>query len=100
MKAWRVEIVNDPDQGTLVVYANTRNEARGMSGDLMYDSWLDITATRFKEMDDKEHLRESERALILWRDHCWRYLDIEYPDQDEATDLEFLEWYHKTFGKD
>lgn len=29
MKAWRVEITDDPDQGTLVVFANTRNEARG-----------------------------------------------------------------------
>lgn len=93
MKAWRVEISNDPDQGTLVVFANTRNEAKSMTGDLMYDSWIDISATRFKEMDGKEHLDKAHLTLELWREHGWRWWDIEYPDPDEATDDEFLEWY-------
>lgn len=98
MKAWRVEIDNDPDQGTLVVFANTRNEARDQTGDLIYDRWIDIRATRFKQMDDKEHLSEVDLMLELWRDHGWRWLDIEYPDPDEASDQEFVKWYLGIYG--
>lgn len=97
MKAWRVEIRDDPDQGTLVVFADTRNEARSMTGDLMFDRWIDISATRFPQMDGKESLDKAHLTLELWRDHGWRWWDIEYPDQDEATDEEFLQWYAETF---
>lgn len=99
MKAWTVEIRDDPDQGMFVVFADTRNEARAKasSHDLMYDSWIDVTARRFKQMDDKEHLDRAHLLLELWRDHGWRWWDIEYPDQDEATDEEFIKWYEETF---
>lgn len=98
MKAWRLEVSNDPDQGTLVVFANTRDEARSQSGDLMYDRWVDLSATRFKQMDDKESLSHEELTLELWRDYGWRWLDMDYPDPDEATDEEFLEWYRGIYG--
>jgi hypothetical protein len=97
MKAWRVEITDDPDQGTLVVFANTRNEARSMTGDLQYERWIDISATRFKEMDGKEALDQPHLILELWRDYGWRWWDIEYPDPDESTDEDFLKWYDETF---
>jgi hypothetical protein len=100
MKAWYVEIRDDPDQGAFVAFADTRNQARAQADrhDLMYESWIDISATRFKAMDGKEHLDKAHLTLELWRDHCWRWWDISYPDQDEATDEEFLDWYERTFG--
>lgn len=99
MKAWCVEIRDDPDEGQVVVFADTRNEARAKasSHDLMYDSWIDVTATRFRAMDDKERLDQAHLMLELWRDHGWRWWDFNYPDQDEATDEEFLKWYEETF---
>ncbi len=99
MKAWLVDIKDDPDQGQFVVFAETRNQARGMasSHDLIYDTWLDVQAVRFKAMDDKEHLDEAHLLLDLWRNHGWRWWDFDYPDQDEATDEEFLKWYEETF---
>lgn len=100
MKAWTVEIKDDPDQGQAVVFCNTRNEARARadSHDLMYDSWLDIEARRFKQMDGKEHLDQAHLTLELWRNHGWRWWDVKYPDPDEATDAEFLKWYKETFS--
>lgn len=99
MKAWTVEITDDPDQGMFVVFANTRNEARAQasSHDLMYDSWIQVHAKRMRSMDDKEHLDDAHLTLDLWRNHGWRWWDIEYPDQDEATDAEFLKWYEENF---
>lgn len=100
MKAWQVDIKDDPDQGAFIVFADTRNEARGMasSHDLMYDSWLDVQARRFKSMDGKEDLDAAHLALELWRNHGWTYIDnLGEPDPDEATDEEFLKWYEETF---
>lgn len=101
MKAWTVEIAGDPDQGQAVVFANTRNEARSFAGsyDLIYDRWIDVEARRFKSMDNKEGLDRPHLMLELWREHGWRWWDIEYPDQDEATDEQFLTWYKETFGE-
>lgn len=99
MKAWRLEITDDPDQGTLVVFADSRDQARSQTGDLMYDRWIDISATRFKAMDDKEHLTKAQLTLELWRDHGWRWWDIDYPDPDKATDKEFLDWYEGVYGR-
>lgn len=99
MKAWTVEITDDPDQGMFVVFADTRNEARGQasSHDLIYDSWIQVHAKRFRSMDNKEDLDEAHLLLELWRDHGWRWWDIDYPDQDESTDEEFIKWYEKSF---
>ena len=101
MKAWTIGIKDDPDQGQAVVFADTRNDARlyADSYDLMYERWIDIEAHRFKSMDGKEKLDRAHLMLELWRDHGWRWFDIEYPDPDTATDEEFLWWYHVTFDR-
>lgn len=101
MKAWYLEIRNDPDQGAFVVFANTRNEARSQadSNDLMYDSWIDISATRFKAMDDKENLDKAHLTLDLWRNHGWRWWDIEYPYPEDTTDEQFLKWYKENLER-
>lgn len=100
MKAWYLDIKDDPDQGAFIVFAKTRNEARAQasSHDLMYDSWLDVQAVRHRSCDGLEKLDEAHLTLRLWREEGWRWWDIDYPDQDESTDEQFLEWYNTTFG--
>lgn len=100
MKAWYLDIKDDPDQGAFIVFANTRNEARKQADtkDLMYESWIDVQARRYKSMDDKENLDKAHLTLELWREHGWRWWDIEYPNPDEATDEEFLKRYKDNWG--
>ena len=97
MKAWRLENTEDPDQGNLIVFADTRNEAKKRSGDLMYDNWIDLRATRFPGLDDKENLTQQALDLTLWRDYGWHWYEVGSPSQDEATDEEFLSWWSATF---
>jgi hypothetical protein len=101
MKAWYLDINNDPDQGAFIVFANTRNQARGMasSNDLMYDSWLDVQAIRAKQYDDLWDSKRSELALRQWK-NGWRWFDVyDMPNDGVATDEEFLEWWHMAFDK-
>ena len=100
MKAWYLENRNDPDQGSFVVFAETRNKARALadSYDLMYDSWLDISATRAKRYDDKADLSEEELHLALWHDG-WRWFDhYDMPDEETASDADFINWHRASFG--
>lgn len=98
MKAWYLT-TRDGDDGSFIVFANTRNEARAQadSNDLMYDSWLDIVATRAKRWDDKEKLPKRELDKELWRDG-WQWLEYEPPEESESTDQDFYDWYDKAFG--
>jgi hypothetical protein len=97
MKAYCVSIRDDEDQGMLIVFANTRNEARNQSGDLMYESWIDIRAIRDKRYDGLEKLSDAQLALRQWHDG-WRWYDMDYPEPEEATDAQFLEWYERNFS--
>lgn len=98
MKAWYVDIKDDPDQGAFIVFADTRNEARSMAGghDLVYDTWLDVQAVRAKHYDGMEKLDKPHLELEKWKEG-WRWFDHDYPDPDEATDEEFLKWYKDNF---
>jgi hypothetical protein len=100
MKAWYLDIRDDPDQGAFIVFANTRGQAmaQASSNDLVYDRYIDISAVRAKKYDGMENLSDSELDLMKWREG-WRWFDMDYPDEDEATDAEFLVWWHKEFDK-
>lgn len=97
MKAYYVSIKYDEDQGGHIVFANTVQEARKkVPGDLDYESWLDVQAHRDKHFDDMENLTKAELAKEQWR-HGWWFFQNDYPDPDEATDKEFIDWYEETF---
>lgn len=96
MKAWCVSIKDDEDQGMLIVFAETRNEARSKTDDLQYESWLDVRAVRDKRYDGLEKLDKAHLALAQWHDG-WRWYDMDYPEPEETTDTEFLEWYERNF---
>lgn len=82
----------------MIVFANTRDEARELTGDLDYDRWVDISATRFKQLDDMEKLSRAEIDFILWREHGWRWYELDSPDESETTDEEFKTWYKEHFS--
>lgn len=97
MKAWYLE-VKDGDDGRIVVFANTRNEARSWadSKDLMYDRWIDIEARRATKFDGLEKLSQKELDMVLWRDG-WEWLDFSTPEPEETSDAEFIKWYEDNF---
>lgn len=101
MKAYILQMNNDPDAGMLVVFANTAREAKNQAiGQDFYEmsgEWLELRVNRAPQFDGLEGLSNAELALRQWREG-WRWYDQHYPDPDEATDKEFLHWYGETFG--
>ena len=100
MKAYYLGVRGDNDQGELVVFADTAQEARKLINgtDLQYERWIDVRAYRAKQWDGLENLSQAELHLRLWREG-WRWFDMNYPDPDEDTDETFLKWYEDTFNE-
>lgn len=98
MKAYYLEIKDDPDQGGHIVWDTTSRNARKRinESDLVYDSWIDIHCKRYPEFDDLEGLSKRELALKQWQAGWW--FDSDEPmfdDYEENTDEDFLKWYDK-----
>lgn len=102
MKAYRLSIKDDDDAGNAIVFANTVKEAKKQvwSHDTLVDAleggWITLRAHRAKHYDGMENLDAAHLALEQWKEG-WRWFDVDYPDPDEATDQEFLDWYERTF---
>lgn len=98
-KAYYLSIKDDDDQGQVVVFANTAREAKKLiaGADLMWDEYIDIRVHRAKAYDGMEHLSPADLAKEQWR-NGWRWFDIEYPDEETATDEEFYAWYNSVLG--
>lgn len=99
MKAYYLSIYNGDDAGQQIVFANTAKEAKKLVHGDVYDNlenYIDLRVNRAKKYDGMENLSEAELALQQWHDG-WQWYDIDYPNPDEATDSEFLEWYKDTF---
>jgi hypothetical protein len=99
MKAYYLQVRDDDDQGQVVVFANTSKEAKKRFNeyDFFYDNYIDIQVLRASPYDGMEKLSTAELALEQWH-NGWRWFDMNYPDPDEATDPEFIEWYNNNFG--
>lgn len=96
MKAYYVDIRNDPDQGANIVFDTTAKNARKFTGDLVYDSWLDVQVRRYPQFDGMEKLTQRELALEQWKAGWWFDSDEPYFDNyEENTDSDFLAWYDK-----
>jgi hypothetical protein len=102
MKAYCLSIKDEDDAGCAIVFANTVKEAKKQvwGHDTLVDAleggWITLQAHRDKKYDGMENLDEAHLALAQWHDG-WRWFDIDYPDPDEATDEDFLDWYERTF---
>lgn len=99
MKAYYLSINDYPDAGQEVVFANTAREAKKLVGDISdsLENYTDLRVNRAKLYDGMENLSAAELACKQWHEG-WQWFDMEYPDVDEATDAEFLDWYKSTFG--
>lgn len=101
MKAYRLEMNDDPDAGCEIVFAKTAKEAKrqaiGMDFYEMSGEWLELRVRRDKTFDGMEGLTKAQLAKEQWRDGWWFHEDG-YPDVEEATDEEFYKWYDDTFG--
>lgn len=101
MKAYILEMRDDPDAGCEIVFANTAKEAKRQAiGKDFYEmsgEWLELRVRRLKKFDGMERLSKAEIAKECWRDGWW-FFESGYPDPDEATDQEFYDWYSATFG--
>lgn len=101
MKAYYLSIKDDDEGVMAVVFANNAKEAKKqIYGSYMMDywsgEWIYLRVNRAKRYDGMENLDAAHLALQQWHDG-WRWFDRDYPDPDEATDDEFLEWYRKNF---
>ena len=98
MKAYYIDIKDDPDQGGHIVWANSVKEAkpRVNESDLIYDRYTDVQCKRYPAFDNLEHLTKRELALKQWQEGWW--FDSDEPmfdDYEENTDADFLAWYDK-----
>lgn len=100
MKAYYAHIVDDEDAGGEIIFAKTAQQAKSMAYGREFtanlESYIYLRAKRDKRYDGMEKLPEAELALHQWHDG-WRWFDMDYPDPDEATDQEFLDWYNNNF---
>lgn len=100
MKAYSLSVKDEDDAGQVIVFANTRQEARKLiySTDLdcVVDGWISAQARRAKEYDGMENLSPAELAKEQWR-NGWTFFDMYYPEPSETTDEEFMDWYNREF---
>lgn len=94
MKAYILRVINDDDQGQVVVFANTANEAKKQfnSTYLETEQYIDIRVKRSPEFDNMENLSEIDLAKEQWR-NGWRWYDYNTPYPEDTTDEEFYKWY-------
>lgn len=103
MKAYCLSIDGDDDAGNAIVFAETGREAKKQVfkhealSDSLQGEWIYLRVCRDKRYDGMENLDAAHLALHQWHDG-WRWFDMDYPDPDQATDDEFVEWYHDSFG--
>lgn len=101
MKAYYLDMKDDPDAGGEIVFANTVKEAKKQAiGKDFYEmsgEWIYLQCKRAKDYDGMENLSKMELARECWRNGWW-FFESDYPDPDEATDADFDKWYTDTFG--
>jgi len=99
MKAYYLSIKDNEDAGQQVVFASTAKEAKRLVSGEVWDNlenYLDLRVNRAPQFDDMEDLDAAHLALKQWR-WGWIWFDMDYPDPDEATDEQFMDWYERAF---
>lgn len=101
MKAW---ICNtDYSEGSSIVFANTRNEARRKAQwtQACEDApYIDIRAHRCKEIDDMENCEPKDNywlnddiRLILVKEYDWGCVEPQYSDCDLCVAKQHCHWH-------
>ena len=97
MKAYKLSIKDDPDQGEVIVFAKTVKEAKKLYEYLDFDRYIDMRCKRASYFDGMENASRYELSLVQWHEG-WHWFDVGVPQPDddgETTDEDFKEWYDK-----
>lgn len=97
MKAFRLSVKNDSDQGEVIVFAQTSREAkRDWTRYLDADTFIDKLVHRAPEFDGMENATELELMTKQWQEG-WIWLDFyDVPDVETSTVADFRTWYNET----
>lgn len=98
MKAYKLSIKDDPDQGEIIVFAQTAREAKNnWTQYLDADSFLNKLVHRAPEFDGMEDASDMELMTKQWLEG-WRWYDCyDVPDVEEDTVEDFQAWFRKEY---
>lgn len=98
MKAYKLSIKDDPDQGEVIVFAQTAREAKNnWHWYLDTDNFLDKLVHRAPEFDGMENASDMELMTKQWQEG-WRWYDCyDIPDVEEDTVEDFQAWFRKEY---
>lgn len=98
MKAYKLSIKDDPDQGEVIVFAKTAREAKNnWHWYLDADNFLDKLVHRAPEFDGMENASDMELMTKQWLEG-WRWYDCyDVPDVEEDTVEDFQAWFRKEY---
>lgn len=98
MKAYKLSIKDDPDQGEVIVFAQTAREAKNnWTQYLDADNFLDKLVHRAPEFDGMENASDMELMTKQWQEG-WRWYDCyDVPDVEEDTVEDFQAWFRKEY---
>lgn len=100
MKAWIAR--TDYSDGSTIVFANTRNEAKllAMGTDFCeYAPYIDIRVRRVPELDGMEKCEPTDNPwlnddirLILVKEYDWACVEPQYSDCDNCIAKQYCHW--------
>lgn len=98
MKAYKLSIKDDPDQGEVIVFAQTAREAKNnWTQYLDTDNFLDKLVHRAPEFDGMEGASDMEIMTKQWQEG-WRWYDCyDVPNVEEDTVEDFQAWFRKEY---
>ena len=98
MKAYKLSVKDDPDQGEVIVFAKTAREAKNnWHWYLDADNFLDKLVHRAPEFDGMEGASDMEIMTKQWQEG-WRWYDCyDVPDVEEDTVEDFQAWFRKEY---
>lgn len=101
MKAYKLSIKDDPDQGEVIVFAQTAREAKNnWTQYLDADNFLDKLVHRAPEFDGMENASDMEMMTKQWQEG-WKWYDCyDVPDVEEDTVEDFQAWFRKEYGNE
>ncbi|MEG0349563.1 hypothetical protein [Enterococcus sp.] len=99
MKAYIVNIENDADVGSEVIFAENTKEARKLAHKteiaMNADNYIDVRTKRAPEFDGMENTTSKEMYKKMWQGGWW-FHQSGCPSR-EASEKEFDDWYKKTY---
>lgn len=98
MKAYKLSVKDDLDQGEEIVFAQTSREAKNnWTRYLEVDNFLDKLVHRAPEFDGMENASDMELMTKQWQEG-WRWYDCcDVPDVEEDTIEDFQAWFRKEY---